>query len=114
MNQNYPILPEKFAETYNLPPIQYFSASSLFLDQSDVFTKLVTVASLPKLYPMRKTNWRFFQSFIDSIKSTTSVHQAQTFTEFLTNNPSVKYSLLVTACLTFSLVMLRTLKTNKI
>jgi hypothetical protein len=103
--------PEKFTETYNLPPIQYFSASSFYLNQSDIYTKLVTVASLPKLYPMRKTNWRFFQNFVNSIISTTSLQQSHSIAELMTINPFIKYSLIATACLTLSFIMFR-IKSN--
>lgn len=47
IEQNYPINAEKFAELYDLPPVQYFSASSSFVKFTDIYAKLLTVASIP-------------------------------------------------------------------
>ena len=47
LEQNYPLTAEKFAEQYKLPPPQYFSASSLFLQNTDIYAKIVAIATYP-------------------------------------------------------------------
>ena len=45
--QKYPLSVEKFAEQYNLPPPQYYSASSVILGNCVIYPKIVAIASYP-------------------------------------------------------------------
>ena len=45
--QKYPISAQKFAELYKLPPPQYFSASTSFLNKSDIYAKILAMANYP-------------------------------------------------------------------
>ena len=56
--QKYPTSVEQFAEQHKLPPPQYFSASSNYLANMDIYAKIVAIASYPKMYPMRSQIWR--------------------------------------------------------
>ncbi len=45
--QNYPISVEKFAQQYKLPPPQYFSASTNYLESSEIYAKIVAIVNYP-------------------------------------------------------------------
>lgn len=45
--QKYAISAEKFAEVHKLPPPQYFSASSNYLVECDIYAKIVAITSYP-------------------------------------------------------------------
>jgi len=47
LGQNYPMTVEQFADNYKLPPPQYFSASSKMLPSSDIYAKLIAIATYP-------------------------------------------------------------------
>lgn len=74
--QKYPLNAKVFAEQYKLPPPQYFSASSNFLPNMDIYAKIIAIASYPKMYPMRSQIWRFFQKLGAAASSVPTIYSS--------------------------------------
>jgi hypothetical protein len=122
IKQTYPIDANSFAKKYDLPPPQYFSASTAYLCNTDIYTKLIMLVTIPRLYPMKNGLWNFFQNFSPT-KALHSPNDTSTLTLFnrrgqsglnsgllVANNPLMRYSLLFALCLTSSFLVFKLTK----